>query len=106
MDASLCVPLWRVGDDILDAFVTGEQRRQQNTVIAAVREPHGSYNRILLSALLSGDKRIEDIVTYAPEWYAQRGIHLHSADPIVHIDRARRRVRSRSGVELTYDRLL
>lgn len=69
-------------------------------------EPHGSYNRILLSALLAGDKSREDIGTYAPEWYARRGIHLHSADPIVHIDRARRRVRSRSGVELTYDRLL
>jgi nitrite reductase (NADH) large subunit len=69
-------------------------------------EPQGSYNRILLSALLAGDKCLEDIVTHPPEWYTQRGIHLHSDDPIVRIDRAHRRVRSRSGVELTYDRVL
>jgi NAD(P)H-dependent nitrite reductase small subunit len=69
-------------------------------------EPHGSYNRILLSALLAGEKRLEEIVTHPPEWYIQQGIHLHTADPIVHIDRVRRCVRSRSGVERTYERLL
>ena len=69
-------------------------------------EPHGSYNRILLSPLLAGDRRLEDIVTHPPEWYAERGITLHCGDPIVHIDRARRCVRSRLGVNLEYDRLL
>jgi nitrite reductase (NADH) large subunit len=69
-------------------------------------EPHGSYNRVLLSPLLSGEKRIEDIVTHPPEWYAEHGITLHRADPVIHIDRVRRRVRSRNGVEASYDRLL
>jgi nitrite reductase (NADH) large subunit len=69
-------------------------------------EPHGSYNRILLSPLLAGEKRIEDIVTHPPEWYVEQGITLHRADPVVHIDRVRRCVRSRSGVEASYDRLL
>jgi nitrite reductase (NADH) large subunit len=69
-------------------------------------EPHGSYNRVLLSPLLSGEKRIEDIVTHPPEWYVERGITLHRADPVTHIDRVRRRVRSRNGVEASYERLL
>lgn len=69
-------------------------------------EPHGSYNRVLLSPVLAGDKRVEEIVTHPPEWYAQQGIHLHTGDPIVQINRARRVVRSRSGVEVPYDRLL
>jgi nitrite reductase (NADH) large subunit len=69
-------------------------------------EIHGSYNRILLSPLLAGEKRFEDIVTHAPEWFEQRGITLHRADPVVRIDRVRRRVYSRSGLEVAYDRLL
>jgi NAD(P)H-dependent nitrite reductase small subunit len=69
-------------------------------------EPHGSYNRVLLSPLLAGDTRIEDIVTHPPEWYGEHGITLHRADPVVHIDRVRRCVRSHRGVQVPYDRLL
>jgi nitrite reductase (NADH) large subunit len=69
-------------------------------------EPHGSYNRVLLSPLLSGEKRIEDIVTHPPEWYTEHGITLHREDPVTHIDRVRRCVRSRNGIEAAYDRLL
>ncbi len=68
--------------------------------------PHGSYNRVLLSPLLRGENRVEDIVTHPPEWYAEHGITLHGEDPVTHIDRVRRRVRSRSGIEAPYDRLL
>jgi nitrite reductase (NADH) large subunit len=69
-------------------------------------ENHGSYNRVLLSPLLAGDKRIEDVVTHPPEWYVRQGITLHSADPVTHLDRVHRCVRSREGVEAPYDRLL
>jgi nitrite reductase (NADH) large subunit len=69
-------------------------------------EPHGSYNRVLLSPLLAGDKRLEDIVTHPPQWYRDRGITLYCGDPVLEIDRVHRRVRSRLGVEATYDRLL
>ena len=69
-------------------------------------EPHGNYNRILLSPLLAGEKQIEDIVTHPLEWYRERHVTLHAGDPVVAIDRRRRVVRSRSGVEAPYDRLL
>jgi NAD(P)H-dependent nitrite reductase small subunit len=69
-------------------------------------EPHGSYNRVLLSPLLSGEKRIEDIVTHPPEWYAEQGITLHREDTVTCIDRVRRCVRSRNGIEASFDRLL
>ena len=74
------------------------------TVCAA--EPHGSYNRILLSPLLAGDKALPDIVTHPHEWYGQRGITLHAGDPVTAIDRRLRTVTSRSGRTLPYDRLL
>src|SRR5450830_681423 len=69
-------------------------------------EPHGNYNRILLSPLLAGDKSMEDIMLNTPEWYKQNGITLHAGDPVEKIDRRKRIVRARSGVEVHYDRLL
>jgi nitrite reductase (NADH) large subunit len=69
-------------------------------------EPHGNYNRILLSPVLAGEKKVDEIVLHAPEWYEQNGVTLHAGDPVVEIDRRKRVVRSKKGVELAYDRLL
>lgn len=69
-------------------------------------EPHGNYNRILLSPVLAGEKTVADIMLNTREWYAQNAITLHAGDPVEHIDRVRRTVRSRGGVEASYDRLL
>lgn len=69
-------------------------------------EPHGNYNRILLSPVLAGDKHMDDIIIHSREWYREQAITLHAGDPVVHIDRRRRLVRSASGREVWYDRLL
>jgi len=69
-------------------------------------EPHGNYNRILLSPVLAGEKSIADIMLHTREWYTQNGITLHAGNPVEHIDRKRRVVRARSGLEVRYDRLL
>ena len=69
-------------------------------------EPHGNYNRILLSPVLAGEKTVDDIMLHTREWYEQNGITLHAGDPVEHIDRKRRTVRARSGLEVRYDRLL
>jgi nitrite reductase (NADH) large subunit len=69
-------------------------------------EPHGNYNRILLSPVLAGEKSIDDIMLHTRQWYVDHGITLHAGDPVVHIDRRKRVVRARSGREVRYDRLL
>jgi NAD(P)H-dependent nitrite reductase small subunit len=69
-------------------------------------EPQSTYNRVLLSPLLAGEKRLEEIVTHTPEWFEERRITLHRADPVMAIDRIQRCVRSRSGASAAYDRLL
>jgi nitrite reductase (NADH) large subunit len=76
----------------------------QITVFGA--EPRGNYNRILLSPLLAGEATRQQIVLHAPEWYAEKGITLHTGDPVVSIDRRSKRVISASGVVAGYDRLL
>ncbi len=69
-------------------------------------EPHGNYNRILLSPLLASEKTLADIMLNPRAWYDERGIALHAGDPVVRIDRARRRVHAASGMEAPYDRLI
>jgi len=69
-------------------------------------EPHGNYNRILLSPVLAGEKQIADIMLHPREWYAANGITLYAGDPVTRIDRARRVVHSRDGIAVPYDRLL
>ncbi|MFM0435338.1 FAD-dependent oxidoreductase [Paraburkholderia strydomiana] len=69
-------------------------------------EPYGNYNRIMLSPVLAGEKSVDDIILNSRSWYEENGIRLHAGDPVVAIDRTRRTVRSRNGVEAGYDRLL
>jgi NAD(P)H-dependent nitrite reductase large subunit/NAD(P)H-dependent nitrite reductase small subunit len=69
-------------------------------------EPHGNYNRIMLSPVLSGEKPVEEIILNTKEWYARHGIVLHTGDPVVSIDRRKRVVRAKSGYECRYDRML
>jgi nitrite reductase (NADH) large subunit len=69
-------------------------------------EPHGNYNRILLSPVLAGEKSMDDIMIHTRQWYADNRITLCAGDPVIHIDRRRRMVRSKSGREVWYDRLL
>jgi nitrite reductase (NADH) large subunit len=76
----------------------------RTTVFGA--EPHGNYNRILLSPVLAGEKTVDDIMLHTREWYASNGITLHAGDPVVRIDRKRRTVHAASGLAVKYDRLL
>jgi nitrite reductase (NADH) large subunit len=69
-------------------------------------EPHGNYNRIMLSPVLAGEKKFEEIILHPKSWYAERGIQLHTSDAVVSIDRRKRVVKATSGIEVAYDRVL
>lgn len=69
-------------------------------------EPHGNYNRVLLSPVLAGDKQVDEIMIHTRAWYEEHGITLHAGDPVTAIDRTRRTVTARSGRQAPYDRLL
>jgi nitrite reductase (NADH) large subunit len=69
-------------------------------------EPHGNYNRILLSPVLAGEKSVGEIMLHTREWYAEQGITLHAGDSVVRIDRRKRQVVAQSGLSVRYDRLL
>ncbi len=69
-------------------------------------EPHPHYNRILLSPVLAGERRMQDIVLNDWDWYREQGITLHAGRTVTQVDRARRIVRADDGTEAAYDRLL
>ena len=69
-------------------------------------EPYGNYNRILLSPVLAGEKTIDDIMLNSLDWYAEKGITLHTSKTIVNIDRRNHKVVADDGTEESYDRLL
>ena len=78
--------------------------RHAVTVFGA--EPRVNYNRIMLSPLLAGEKRFDDIVLNGQDWYDAHGVTLHAGDPVVAIDRVARVVVSRAGRRVPYDCLL
>lgn len=69
-------------------------------------EPHCNYNRILLSPVLAGEKKLDDIILNDDAWYEANGITLHKGRKITEINRRRRLVRAADGLEASYDRLL
>lgn len=70
------------------------------------REPHGNYNRIMLSPVLAGEKAFEDIVIHPLSWYAEHGITLLAGHTVTAVDRVQRRVTTDQGTDVSYDRLL
>jgi nitrite reductase (NADH) large subunit len=69
-------------------------------------EPHGNYDRIMLSPVLAGEKRFADIVTHDRDWYETNGIELIAGEAVVAIDRAARMVTGAHGTMRPYDVLL
>jgi nitrite reductase (NADH) large subunit len=69
-------------------------------------EPHPNYNRILLSPVLAGEQKLEDIILNGLDWYRENGIRLHAGRRVVHIDRRARAVEADDGTREEYDRLL
>ena len=69
-------------------------------------EPHPNYNRILLSPVLAGEMRVQDIVLNDLEWYRSNRITLHTGRRVARIDRIARKVVAEDGTEASYDRLL
>jgi nitrite reductase (NADH) large subunit len=63
-------------------------------------EPGGSYNRILLSGVLSGAYAGPDIITHPSGWYADNGISLRSSTRVERVDvSARTVIDERGGIE-------
>ena len=68
-------------------------------------EPHGNYNRIMLSPVLAGDLAFEETITHDAGWYDAHGVHCRFGEAVTRIDRTRKVVISAGG-ETPYDKLV
>src|SRR2546425_7137791 len=70
-------------------------------------EPHGTYNRILLSSVLGGFQDPNQLWINPLDWYEERNVHVHCGVKAQAIDRQRKVVIGGTGkVEEPYDRLV
>jgi nitrite reductase [NAD(P)H] large subunit len=69
-------------------------------------ETHPNYNRVLLSSVLAGEKKADDIVINGPEWYRRHGIDLRVGVRIVDVDARARSIAGNDGSVTRYDTLL
>jgi len=69
-------------------------------------EPRVYYDRIMLSPVLSGEKRFADIVIHDEDWYARHDVTLKKGCKAVAIDRAAQTVTGADGSVVLYDKLV
>jgi nitrite reductase (NADH) large subunit len=69
-------------------------------------ETHVNYNRVLLSAVLAGEKAADDIVLHSLDWYRAHRIDLRLGVRVVALDLAARTVTGDDGSVARYDKLL
>ncbi len=69
-------------------------------------EPHGNYNRIMLSPVLAGESHEDEIVLNSHEWYADNGIDLRAGVRVERIDTAAKQVHAADGTVTGYDHLV
>lgn len=68
-------------------------------------EPRGTYNRIMLSPVLSGEKTFEEIVTHDDAFYAEHKVVCRFGERVVSIDRSAKIVTGEKG-DVPYDKLV
>ena len=89
----------------VETLLSRAPQRYDITVIGA--EPYPNYNRILLSAVLAGEKALDDIVIHPRVWYDENGVSLLTGNPVAAVDRTTKMVSiAGGGTVIPYDKLL
>jgi NAD(P)H-nitrite reductase large subunit len=98
-----------IGNGMAGARFVEELRTRTSSafdVTVLGEEPHGGYNRIMLSGVLGGFRDASEIVTHAPAWYEEQRVTLHRGTAAVAIDRDAKIVTTADGARIDYDALV
>lgn len=88
----------------LEQLIERGPDRYAVTVFGA--EPCAGYNRVLLSALLAGERGRADLITHPDDWYAGHAIDYRKGTTIAALDCEQKRVRDQDGRQYAYDKLV
>ncbi len=69
-------------------------------------EAHVNYNRVLLSSVLSGNAKVEEIILNTPEWYKKNEIDLHLGVSVDSVKPKEKIIITDAGDVYTFDKLL
>ncbi|MCM3761703.1 nitrite reductase large subunit NirB [Alkalihalobacillus oceani] len=69
-------------------------------------EPHYNYNRIMLSSVLQGDTKVDDITLHDRAWYESNDLQLYTGETVVQIDTVKKTVSTDRNRKVTYDKLI
>ena len=75
------------GARVVEEILARDPNRFDITMFGS--EPYGNYNRILLSNVLNGSQKMEDIFLNPLAWYEENNITLHVGVKVTLIDRER-----------------
>ncbi|MBF0381048.1 MAG: NAD(P)/FAD-dependent oxidoreductase [Magnetococcales bacterium] len=92
------------GMKTIEELIAKAPDRYDITVFGA--EPHGNYNRIMLSPVLAGEKELHEIMINTTQWYQDNNIQLSIGNPVEKIDRAKKQVVAKDGTTVSYDKLM
>jgi nitrite reductase (NADH) large subunit len=84
----------------------GREGGKQFEIVMFGEEPHGNYNRILLSSVVAGSHELKNIYLNSLEWYRENGITLHAGVRVESIDRNNQMVSANNRIQEHYDRLV
>ncbi|MGY1749401.1 nitrite reductase large subunit NirB [Modestobacter sp. SYSU DS0511] len=79
---------------------------EQFAITVFGEEPHGNYNRIMLSHVLAGEEHEDDIVLNSHDWYADNGVTLRAGVRVERIDTHAKLVHATDGTATPYDQLV
>ena len=69
-------------------------------------EPRVSYNRVMLSPVLSGEEDFEKTIIHGDDWYFKHNFILYRGCPVTEIVREEKVVKAVNGIAEPYDKLL
>ncbi len=92
------------GVNVIEHVVKLDRERFDITIIG--KEPHPNYNRILLSSVLTGETKLDDIILNDWNWYQEHNISLHTGTTVTGIDPEKRVVYTDTGLTEAYDELI
>ncbi|WP_369133416.1 nitrite reductase large subunit NirB [Modestobacter sp. I12A-02662] len=99
-----------VGNGMAGARVVEEVLERGGGELFAItvfgEEPHGNYNRIMLSHVLAGEEHEDDIVLNSHDWYADNGVTLRAGVRVDRIDTHAKLVHAADGTTVPYDQLV
>ncbi|GAB3678465.1 FAD-dependent oxidoreductase [Actinocorallia lasiicapitis] len=101
-------PIVVVGNGMAGSRLLTEIRRRDAetplTVFGA--EDRNAYNRVMLSNVLAGKTRADELELVAPSWYREHGVDARQGVCVTGIDRQERVVLASDGSRTAYDRLV